>query len=92
MSVWTDFVKQYAAMHKMSYAQALKDPNCSKQYREKKGEAPSHLKHVSAKLYKKNDQAKEAMLKFQEAKMKRKAKKAKFGSEPDAGFGVVMHY
>jgi hypothetical protein len=92
MTVWTDFVKKYASSHGINYAQALKDPKCGEEYRSSKAIAPSHLKGKSAKMYHKQDMAKEALLKFQEAKLKRKAKKGKVGMSPEPDFGMVLHY
>lgn len=92
MTAWTDHVKQYALTHGISYGQALKDPKCGAQYRSAKAVAPSHLKGKSAKSYQVQDKAKEALLKFQEAKMKRANKGKKVGLSPEPDFGMVFHY
>ena len=53
MSLWTDFVKEYAAKNNLTYKQAMSDPRCSALYKEAKAEAD-----------KKEAKAKELYLKY----------------------------
>ena len=53
MSLWTDFVKEYAAKNNLTYKQAMSDPRCSALYKEAKAGAD-----------KKEAKAKELYLKY----------------------------
>jgi len=91
MTAWTDHVKNYAKAKGITYAKALKDPACSASYK-RNTNSPSYLTGKTAKKYVKQNNAKEALLKLQESKLKRSATKKKFGTEPEPNFGVSFQY
>lgn len=67
MSVWISFVKDYCIKNNISYANALKDPNCSKTYKEMKGEGLKGLdknKEKEILLYSNPDKALDNAIKY----------------------------
>ena len=105
MTAWTDYVKKCAKERGIPYRQAMKECSASHQAskapkpvkpnktdRPKVKEPKLPMKGASKRLYKKGDDAREALLKFQEAKMKRKAKKDLIGISPEPSFGIALGY
>lgn len=97
MTAWTDYVKKCAKERGIPYRQAMKE--CSASYQASKAKpakAPKEpklpMKGASKRQYMKSDDAREALLKFQEAKMKRKAKKSLVGMSPEPDFGITLGY
>jgi hypothetical protein len=73
MTIWTDFVKEYAAKNKMSYGAALSDPNIKTEYRAKNPAKESKPKPKAAEKPKEAEQA--------EMPPKVKVKKVKVGDK-----------
>jgi hypothetical protein len=51
MSAWISFIKEFAKKNGISYGCALSDPNCSKEYRESKGDAKGKKDDDEEKKY-----------------------------------------
>lgn len=90
MSAWTDHVKRWASANGKSYSSALRDPKCQADYKASKPpKSPKVVKTMKAatmRKYVKGDIARENLLKFQEAKMKRQP--IRVGTSPEPLFGM----
>ena len=88
---WIAHVMNFSKTKGISYAKALKDPECKSSYKRNE-KVPTHLTGKTAKKYIKQDKTKETLVKFQESKLKRSASKKKFGTEPEPTFGISFQY
>lgn len=58
MTIWTDFVKEYAAKNKISYGAALSDPKIKTEYRAKNPAKESKPKKAKAEKPMEDEKAK----------------------------------